>query len=161
MWFLHCFTYKPIVTKPMFIPNASSAIFTYKSLVANPISFPLRFLKHFYHESKVTNPTFVLNTITMVYRIWISADIPYGRPQCKFCNVPHINSWSFPMRLLLYFVYKSVSTNLMFVLSTISVIFRICVSGYKPYVRSQYDLCSMSIINKWLQTLCLFSMRCL
>ena len=49
---------------------------------------------------------------------------------CDFCSISNVKSWlqtlcSFPMRFLSYFAYKSVVTKPMFVLNTISALFRI------------------------------------
>ena len=50
--------------------------------------------------------------------------------------------------------YKSEVTNPMFIFSQFSVVFRIQIEGYKPYVHFQCDFRSISHTNLRLQTVC-------
>ena len=65
---------------------------------------------------------------------------------------------SIPILFLQSFVCKSLITKPMFVPNAIFNISNINPS-LQLYVRSQYDFCSISFINQWLQTLCSFPMR--
>ena len=98
--------------------------------------------------------------------MYISCYKPNVRSLYDFCSISHINQWlqtlcSFPMRFLGYFIRKSVVTIPIFVPNAISAIFRMESCGYKPYVRSQCDFCSISHINLWRQSLCSFPMQLL
>ena len=73
-------------------------------------------------------------------------------------DLSYINQWlqtlcSFPMRFLQYFTCKSMVTNLMFVPNAVSGVFRMHISGYTPHGRCPCDLCSISHVKQWLQTL--------
>ena len=49
----------------------------------------------------------------------------------------------------------------MVVHDAISALFHVQIIAYKAYVRSQYNLWSITSMKQWLQTQSLFSMRCL
>ena len=122
---------------------------------------------------------FVFSAISQVFRIQIWGYKPYVRFPCDFCSRSHINlrlqtlcsfsvqffsvsktnlRWetlcSFSERFLQSFAYKSELTNPMFAFSAISVVFRIQIWGYKPYVHFQCGFRSISHTNLRLQTLC-------
>ena len=81
-----------------------------------------------------------------------------------YCSISNVNQWlqtlcSSPMLLPHSFACKAMVRNRMFVLKTISDVFRMYISCYKSNVRSQSDFCSISHVNQWLQTLCSFPIR--
>ena len=89
---------------------------------------------------------------------------PYVRKQQDFCSISHVKLWlqtlcALPMRVLWYFACGSLVTKPMFVSSPISVVFRMYISGHKPYVRSQYDFCCNSYVNQRLEIRCSFPIR--
>ena len=121
---------------------------------------------------------FVPNAIFAIFRMSITGYKPYVRSQHVFCCISYINQWlqtvcSFPIRFLRYFACKclfpiwflqyfackSVVTNPMVVHNAMSVEFQMYSTGYKAYVRSQYDFCGISYIRLRLQTLRSFSVR--
>ena len=97
---------------------------------------------------------FVFSAISAVFRIQICGYKSYVHFQCGFRSISHTNMFVFRAIYGVPRAYKSEVTNPMFIFSQFSVVFRIQIGGYKPYVHFQCDFRSISHTNLRLQTVC-------